>query len=136
MKIQLKTTVDITATGTTHRKWQDIEYTDNAGQHINSQESWGRSRNQQRNWETVVQLLGLRSQPINLAVPKLVDSQSNKTWITTFEVETPDVFLLGADRLALLKQDFDSVPIMHNLTETADAGSMFVINGNIWFTEL
>jgi hypothetical protein len=136
MKIQLKTTVDITATGTTHRKWQDIEYTDHAGQHINSAESWGRSRNQQRNWETVVQLLGLRTQPINLALPSCVDAQLDKVWTTTFEVETPDVLLLGNDKLALLKQDFEGVPIMHNLTETANAGSMFVINGNIWFTEL
>jgi|LakMenEpi03Aug12_release.lakeMendotaPanAssembly.Ray.scaffolds.fasta_scaffold100102_3 hypothetical protein len=135
MKIEFKTTVDISATGTTHRRWQDIEYTDHTGQFINSAELWGRSRNQQRNWETVVQVLGLRAQPVNLSLPVKQEGDPN-LWTTVFEIETPDVFKQGDDSLSLLVQDFESVPVVSGLTENVDVGTEFRTNGintNVWF---
>ena len=70
MKIQCQTLFDITATGTTgHVKHNRMPYADNAGAKILDIGSWNRSRNQQRNWETITQLISLRTQVDNLQQP-------------------------------------------------------------------
>ena len=63
MKIRCRTLFDITATGITgHHKPSRIPFTDNSGQLILDERSWNRGRNQQRNWETLTQLISLRTQ--------------------------------------------------------------------------
>ena len=50
MKYACQTLFDITATGVTgHYKSARIPFLDRAGQTIKNEESWNRSRNQQRN---------------------------------------------------------------------------------------
>ena len=62
IKIKVRTLFDITATGVTgHFKSSRHDF--------DSQESWNRARNQQRNWETLVQLLNLRTQIMEITVP-------------------------------------------------------------------
>ena len=54
IKIEVHTQFDITATGVTgHYKSSQIPFTDAAGNIIDDANSWTRSRNQQRNWETL-----------------------------------------------------------------------------------
>ena len=63
MRYMCQTLFDITATGVTgHFKTTRVPYVDQAGQEIVDQATWNRSRNQQRNWETLTQILGLRTQ--------------------------------------------------------------------------
>ncbi|CAB4133331.1 hypothetical protein UFOVP257_139 [uncultured Caudovirales phage] len=109
------TLVDITATGVTrHRTEQELE------------------RNQQRNWETVLQCIGLRSQPQLIEGPicreYLIDETTRfgemyhglqKCWIFTFGVDSEDVFLLNDDPVGGLDKDFAQVPIICGLEETA-----------------
>lgn len=108
------TLVDITATGVT-RNTDDIL-----------------ARNQQRNWETVIQAVSLRTQPVVLNTPvqhtfELDDNSGfGKTyvgkhcvWIWNFAVEHADIYLKNEDPLALLEEDFNQVPIICGLTETA-----------------
>jgi hypothetical protein len=45
-----------------------IPFEDQAGQPIQDLAAWNRSRNQQRNWETLLQILGLRAQPMDLGL--------------------------------------------------------------------
>ena len=67
MKYAVQTFFDITATGITgHFKPAKIPFRDAAGNTITDLESWTRSRNQQRNWETITQILGLRTQLFRL----------------------------------------------------------------------
>lgn len=89
-----------------------------------------KERNQQRNWETVLQVLGLKTQPIILLGPEIIpdiqlDSkrsiwfgdfyQGNHTvWGFKFASETADVYTLDS-----LCTDFEQVPVVLGLDETA-----------------
>jgi hypothetical protein len=108
--------VDITATGVTRfRPEQEFE------------------RDQQRNWETVLQALGLRAQPLMITGPVSFTENVNngtwhfgelyegeqKIWAWSFGVEHEDIFLLGDDPMGALLKDFEQVPVVTGLTETA-----------------
>lgn len=130
MKIQCQTLFDITATGTTgHVKPSRMPYQDRAGNKISDTESWNRSRNQQRNWETVTQLISLRAQVNNLTDP--VNEQD--FWQFEFEIENDDLFSDNVDDLAVLKEDCTGVPMLVGLNESTDTGTVLTINTNIWF---
>ena len=110
------TLVDITATGVTRFR-PEQEY----------------QRNQQRNWETIVQTLGLRSQPLHLTGPasKVIETDlwkpifgeffdsPQRVWVFTWAVDREDIYLQGNDRLGALKQDFEQIPVITDLEETA-----------------
>jgi hypothetical protein len=89
-------------------------------------------RNQQRNWETVLQVIGLRAQPVDLISaksPRLVSTaahefgsfyrDSQQCWKFMFFVEHSDVFGPPEDPLKFLRQDFNEIPIITGLNETA-----------------
>jgi hypothetical protein len=89
-------------------------------------------RNQQRNWETVLQCIGIKSQPQLLEGPYcktvLVDEKTifpemyfgeQRCWLFSFGVEHEDVFLTNDDPVAGLDQAFAKVPIICGLEETA-----------------
>jgi hypothetical protein len=105
--------IDITATGVI--RGQDADAVD---------------RNQQRNWETVIQCMGLRTQPQNIQPPSQIDvgldqlefgdfySGIQRVWTWTWTVESAGVY--DTDRpLGGLLQDFEQVPVITGLTETA-----------------
>ena len=70
MKFACQTVFDLTHTGITgHFKNARMPFVDQTGQLIDSQESWNRARNQQRNLETIVQILSLRTQIFNITDP-------------------------------------------------------------------
>jgi hypothetical protein len=109
------TLVDITATGVTrYRPEQEFE------------------RNQQRNWETVLQTIGLKTQPMMIEGPVAIESNlddgwefgeyyqgRHKIWAWTFAVETADVFMLNDNPIGGLELDFEQVPVVQGLNETA-----------------
>jgi hypothetical protein len=87
-------------------------------------------RNQQRNWETVLQCIGLRAQPQNM--DWRVDEVSlenyefgelykgtHKVWSFAFTTDFPGVFDDGKDPVGLLESDFNEVPVVTYLDETA-----------------
>jgi hypothetical protein len=89
-------------------------------------------RNQQRNWETVLQCIGIKSQPIVIEGPYSstfdIDNTSyfpeiyfgkQRVWFFSFAVEHEDVFLVDDDPVAGLDQVFAKVPIICGLEETA-----------------
>jgi hypothetical protein len=106
--------VDITATGVTRG---------------NDSDSLG--RNQQRNWETVVQCMGLRTQPQNIHIPGAMELELSgmafgdfytgiqRVWTWSWSVESNGVYDLPVKPLGGLLQDFEQVPIITGLTETA-----------------
>lgn len=109
------TLVDITATGVIrHVAEQELE------------------RNQQRNWETVLQVIGLRAQPQLIEGPVVRELEVDESsgfgemyygtqcvWIFCFGVEYEDVFLHNNDPVGGLDKDFAQVPIVCGLNETA-----------------
>jgi hypothetical protein len=135
MKINCRTLFDCTYTGVTgsYRPAQ-LPFTDRAGQSITNQAQWERSINQQRNYETLLQIFGLRTQPMNVTEPHCVDN----VWHFSFESETEAVFLLpGQDDLAALRADCEGVPMTLNLDEKIHTVSRLCTQGpqqNIWFS--
>ena len=102
-----------------------------------------KSRNQQRNWETVLQILNMCTQIFRVE-QNVLDKQDLRTyqfgeaytgkqrvWAFEFDVELVDVVPLS---------DFDQVPIIVGLEETVKPSiSLFYtagINKNIYFTQV
>jgi hypothetical protein len=136
MRIKCKTYFDISATGVTgHFKSSHVPFTDKAGQRIENEISWHIARNQQRNWETLVQLIGMRTQIFKLNEPKRVQYY----WEFDFEVDTPGVFGPEKNPLEMLVSDAAGVPMLIELWNRRDIESVLVVDGpdqNIWFEVL
>lgn len=89
-----------------------------------------KTRNQQRNFETVTQVLGLRTQLLSLSTPQISDVDitgskfgSNYTghhfvWAFTFGTEQEGVYALKDKLFGTLENDFTNVPIILGLSET------------------
>lgn len=106
------TLVDITATGVVRGDHED-------------------KRNQQRNWETVLQATGLGAQPIDVIEPKCIETDleylefgdfyqgRHRVWCWYFAVEHNNVFQLEDNPVAGFDKFFSQVPIICGLDETA-----------------
>jgi len=136
MKYAVQTFFDITATGITgHFKPAKIPFRDDAGNTITDLESWTRARNQQRNWETITQILGLRTQLFRLQTP--VTDTTNSAWMFEFETETDHIYGDDADPTRVLRSDADGVPMLGELDNRPELLPMLATSGpaqNIWFT--
>jgi hypothetical protein len=115
----------------------EIPYTDCAGQLVDNQQAWHRSRNQQRNYETLLQIFGLRTQPQEITQPQLI----NGMWQFDFVSESEGVFDMhnNPDPLAGLLVDCEGVPMVVNLGEHPDIASVLTTQGdqqNIWFISI
>ncbi len=138
MRYACQTLFDVTATGVTgHFKLTRVPYTDQAGQEITDQQSWNRSRNQQRNWETLTQILGLRTQLFDLTTP--VRDTAGTSWMFEFETETAGAFGPDTDPCEVLRVDAEGVPMILDLDNRSDLVPMLRTHGpeqNIWFVAL
>ena len=120
MAFKLLTLVDITPTGVIRNS------VDSAIQ---------LQRNQQRNFETVLQVLSLRTQPHTSKWPCSVHEfsphkikelfgetfhdKSHKVWTFYFTADHPDAYNTDKGMLQGLLQDFEQVPVITGLTESA-----------------
>jgi hypothetical protein len=135
--IQCRTLFDITETGVrNHTANARLPFQDLAGQDVDTESAWVRSRNQQRNWETVNQILALRTLPENISSPVRQEVEQGHTW--QFEFDIPDVSAVseGDASLSLLLRDCEAVPMITGLAETADLHPALCTQGpdvNIWF---
>jgi len=118
MIVKFYTLIDITKTNVTRNfKSQGS---------LLSQREWDFLRNKQRNWEVVIQLLGLRFQPMKISDPiKLINQNYNdysfgnafsevknlSIWkfYCNYDIETSIDFLIS---------DFNDIPIISGLDET------------------
>lgn len=135
MKYVCKTLFDCSATGITgHFKIGQVPFRDRTGQTINNISDWNRARNQQRNFETLLQLISLRSQPEILHHPQKID----KMWQFSFEVESAGTFELQGhnDAFAALYRDCDGVPMVTGLDEHSVTDKMLRPQKNIWFESI
>ena len=137
MRFECRTNFDITATGVVgHFKSTRLPFTDRAGQSILDNVDWNRSRNQQRNWETLTQLISLRTQIFDLTDPVKVD---NNNWSFEFEVETAGIFGPDNDPVSVLRDDASGIPMIYINENHSDMPAVLVTQGpmqNIWFTSI
>jgi hypothetical protein len=105
--IRCSTKFDITATGVQNQFKQDSEYHDRV--------AWTKARNQQRNWETINQILALRCLPENITQP----CREGDEWWFEFSLESLSALSHQPDDLEFLLKDADGVPMLLGLDETA-----------------
>ena len=135
MKIQCRTLFDCSRTGVTgHFRSAALPFTDQTGKTIQTQDDWNFSRNQQRNWETIQQMISLRAQPINIEKP----TEFEGIWQFAFEVEASGVYSANGspDDTGALLSECAGIPMIVNLGETASLEPKLVTSGpdqNIWF---
>jgi hypothetical protein len=135
MKIKCRTAFDCTCTGVTgHYRASQIPFVDRSGQPVNNQQDWQRSRNQQRNYETLLQIFGLKTQPQDLTTPEKI----NNNWEFEFAVDAIEVYALTShsDPLAGLRQDCQGVPMIDCVTDITQLMSRLEPDQNIWFDVL
>jgi hypothetical protein len=132
-KFRCRCLFDITCTGVTgHFKSSRVPFQDRTGQTITNEHSWNRARNQQRNWETLTQLLSLRTQLHEVTVPVRGDDG----WEFEFATETPAVYGTEQDPVGVLLSDSDGVPMIVNLDNGEIMVVSLIVNGpdtNVWF---
>ena len=92
-------------------------------------DDWNVQRNQQRNLDTLIQTLSLRSQPINIEVNKFEGCPTTyklgkelpevaTIWEVIFDIEHEGAF---GQNCEIANKDLDYVPIINGLEETLPA---------------
>lgn len=119
-KIKVTTLFDITATGALSYKPIDIPGTTKNGVQVNTQADWFKAVNQQRNWDTVQQVLSLRTQLFDPTTP----TQTNGEWSFVVEINLDQVHVDHEQALEIIKQDFDNVPIIDGLDASKNTAKM------------
>ena len=136
MRYLCQTYFDICPTGVTgHFKSARVPFIDKSGQTIATELAWNQARNQQRNWETLTQVIGMRAQIGKITMPKRVKDY----WEFEFEVETIDAFGTPENPVKMLLADAEGVPMLTGLWNRNDLQPIIVVSGplqNIWFTAL
>jgi hypothetical protein len=106
-----------------------VPFRDGAGNTINNQHEWMFARNQQRNWETLNQLISLRTQVFDVTPV----SSNEGEWQFEFSVEHEEVY--DTDLRGLVTE-CAGVPMLTGLTETRTTQHTLITQGadqNIWF---
>jgi len=106
-------------------------FLDTANQPVYNEKTWDRSRNQQRNWDTMVQIISMRAQPMILQSAKMIEDDvdqynfgghytgKHKIWAFRFGIEAKDAYRKGDDPVFQLNEDSNLVPMTIGLNETA-----------------
>lgn len=148
IKIVCYTLFDITPSGIkSHTRALDFPLVDRTGTTLANLEDWARARNQQRNWETILQVVSLRTQPENCSEPVnfIVDFKTTefplkskgRVWSFAFESDIDDAFEQAGDPIGALNADVHQVPMILGLNETSTKNQFVVSAGsarNIYFT--
>jgi len=135
-RIFCKTKFDITATGVrSHYRSARMPFKDEQGRDIIDQSTWNRSRNKQRNWETVNQVISLRTLPENINAPKQVIVDDVSFWEFSFDIDNIETTTLDDNPVGALVRDCQGVPMILGLDETPGLAPMLdaSIDSNIWF---
>ncbi len=100
-------------------------------------------RNQQRNYETFIQLISLRCQPSTNNDPECLDQQLSDfnfgsdygksrhlVWIFDFDVDRQEVFSTATNEFGAIVNDFNNIPVISKLDETAKINNIINTLGN------
>jgi hypothetical protein len=148
-KIECFTLFDITATGVNNsRSPESFPWMTRGGILVKDNKDLVQARNQQRNWDTLLQLIGMRTQSFEIETPKLLEATDHtslpvpvsdqRVWYFAFSVENPQQWLLDDDYYHWLKNDSDCVPMIVGLTETPGLDPYIIVQGsqtNLWFRD-
>lgn len=142
-KLACYTLFDITRTGVLNRA--------RPGDDIENVNEWYAKRNTQCNFDTILQVISLRSQPDIVVYPKQIeviidnrslfgniykDNKKHHVWTFDFEIQHPSVFEDGITELGYLYKDCESVPMIITDSVNTHVNNKLEIdieNRNIYF---
>lgn len=131
VKIECYCLFDIAATGVTgNLKNVTLPFTTKTGLVIQDEMEMSRARNRQRNFDTLLQLIGLRTQIFNVAHPEMVPAQPmfpdphTACRRFSFEIEPQSQWLVDGDEFWILKQDSDGTPMITGLEESPNISAV------------
>lgn len=131
--IACKTLFDITASGVRNNyKPERVPFHRDNGEIIKDKTTWDRARNQQRNWETMNQIISLRCLPEDITQPR----RDNDHWAFEFRIDNAAGIALDDDAVGQLLQDAQGVPMIINLDEQPGITASIQCHGaqaNTWF---
>ena len=99
---------------------------------------------QQQNFDMLIQTIGLRANPTFINDPDVIEDDSkyyelgglfegqNKIWVFTFFIEREGSFQEEDNPAGLLITDLNYVPIITNLTETANINPFFETKNHLF----
>lgn len=130
-KICCRCQFDITATGVkSNLNKNRMPFVDESGVEIRDQISWNRSRDKQRNWETLLQVISLRTLPYDITNPELM----NGWWKFEFTVDNISSVELDGDPVGSLRKDVQGVPMIVGLDESKVENPYLITDVNIFFS--
>ena len=130
--IECSTGFDITATGVLGQYKENREIQNQAdGSTIVNREAWLRARNQQRNWETMNQIIALRCLPENIQMPR----RDGDIWRFEFDIDSLAAVSDQPGDLEFLRRDADGVPMILGLEEATGLDAMIRTQGTVINTD-
>ena len=131
IEIRCGTRFDITRTDIRgHFPMNRLPFRDRAGQWITDQMTWNRSRNQQLNLDTVMQIISLRVLPEDVTDPVFQDDH----WSFRFRVPMAAGVAWGADPVGALRYDANGVPMVQDPGQSRVTGLIsYGADATIWF---
>jgi hypothetical protein len=139
-RIECRCLFDITATAINgHQRNIQYPYISKSGIKINNAWELAQARNQQRNLDTILQLIGMRTQIFEMTNPEIVTESISefawagdnvKVWRFFFEIEPQSQWTVDNDDFWVLKNDSHSTPMLLGLTETANMDPWIATQGN------
>lgn len=137
MRVRCRTTFDITVTGVRGSfNASRLPFTDQSGVLIDSESAWHQARNQQRNWETINQLISLRTLPHSITQSRQINVTDVAMWEFDFTIDQDTALARGDDLFGSLTIDCQDVPMIVNLNETYGQIPMLKLGSNIWFRRI
>jgi len=124
--ITVTTTFDITNTNII-RRYNKILLTAS----ITNEDEYNTAKKQQTNFETIMQVISLRTQPTIIHKPKTYIKNKKKYWAFDFTVEFDNVYYDGKDNIGLLKSDCNNTPMINKLTSKI-SDNYLQVNKNIF----
>ena len=130
--IECSTGFDITATGVLGQYKENREIRNQSdGSAITSHEAWLRARNQQRNWETMNQIISLRCLPENIQIPR----RDGDIWRFVFDIDSLAAVSDQSGDLEFLRRDAEGVPMILGLEEAKGLDTMIRTLGTVINTD-
>lgn len=128
--IRCRTLFDISATGVrSHYRESRIPFRDDIGQDIKDLASWNRARNQQRNWETLNQIISLRCLPENITTPVA----HKNIWSFVFDISSLASSSRDENAVGWFLHDSQGIPMITGLNEDSTVSTTLMPGVNIWF---
>lgn len=135
VKIECYCLFDITHTGITGQVKNILfPHTTRTNVVINNNRELTMARNKQRNFDTLLQLIGMRTQIFDISTPELITDtkifeNADRCWRFEFEIEPQAQWTVDGDDFWVLKQDSDGTPMIVDLDESPGLGSIIDATG-------